>query len=76
MGRSRRKEVTQCRGAWPRDVLEGNKEVDQIRSRSDWYGSRGWIWTYVWQARVCEGPGERPAAGVALDQLSEGIVRD
>jgi hypothetical protein len=48
MGRSRRKEVTQCRGAWPRDV--------------------------VWQARVCEGPGERPAAGVTLNQLSEGIV--
>jgi hypothetical protein len=46
-------------------------------SRSDWYGSRGWIWTYCTSSkRVSEGPGERPAAGVALDQLSEGIVRD
>ena len=31
--------------------------------------------TYVWEARVGEGPGEGPAARVALDELCECIIR-
>ena len=54
----------------------GGKKRSRYEIESDWYGSRGWIWTYARQACVCEGPGERPAAGVALNQLSEGIVGD
>jgi hypothetical protein len=50
--------------------------MNKMRSGSDWYGSRDWIWTYVRQARVREGPGERPTTGVALNQLSKGIVGD
>ena len=37
-----------------------------------------WARTYVWKARVGEGPGERPAAGVALEEfchICECIIR-
>ena len=30
---------------------------------------------YVWKAPVGEGPGESPAAGVALDELCECVIR-
>ena len=43
-----------------------------MRSTFDLNGSRSW--TYVRQARVRKGPGERPAAGVALDQLRKSVV--
>jgi hypothetical protein len=42
--------------------------------RTGWGEADGRV-TYVWEARVGEGPSESPAARVALDELCECIIR-